>query len=60
MQHANMRQYKSARETCGVEFFMCCWRLMYVFIFLIMVTEWPPIGKMAAHSACGVFYGIST
>ena len=24
---------------------------MYVFIFLIKVTEWPPIGKIAAHSA---------
>ena len=22
---------------------------MYVFIFLIKVTEWPPIGKIAAH-----------
>ena len=25
--------------------------LMYVFIFLVKVTEWPPIGKIAAHSA---------
>ena len=24
---------------------------MYVFIFLVKVTEWPPIGKIAAHSA---------
>ena len=39
---------------------MCCWRLMYVFIFLVKVTEWPPIGKMAANSAYGVFHGIST
>ena len=23
--------------------FLCCWRLMYVFIFLVKVTEWPPI-----------------
>ena len=26
-------------------FFLCCWRLMYVFIFLVKVTEWPPIGE---------------
>ena len=26
---------------------------MYVFIFL--VTEWPPIGKIAAHSAYDMF-----
>ena len=24
---------------------------MIVFIFLVKVTEWPPIGKIAAHSA---------
>ena len=24
---------------------------MYVFIFLVKVTEWPPIGKIAAHLA---------
>ena len=24
---------------------------MYFFIFLVKVTEWPPIGKIAAHSA---------
>ena len=41
--------------------FLCCWRLMpYVFIFLVKVTEWPPIGKIAAHSACDMFHGIST
>ena len=41
--------------------FLCCWRLMYVFIFLVKVTEWPPIGKIAAHSAYGeCFHGIST
>ena len=30
---------------------------MYVFIFLIfvLVTEWSPIGKIAAHSAYDVF-----
>ena len=31
--------------------FLCCWRLMYVCIVLVKVTEWPPIGKIAAHSA---------
>ena len=31
---------------------------MYVFIFLVKVTEWPPIGKIAAHSAYDMFHGI--
>ena len=25
---------------------------MYVFIFLVKLTEWRPIGKIAAHLAC--------
>ena len=31
--------------------------LMYVYIFLfyVRVTEWPLVGKIAAHSAYGVF-----
>ena len=28
---------------------------MYVFIFLVKVTEWPPIGKIAAYSAYEMF-----
>ena len=28
---------------------------MYVFIFLVKATEWPPIGKIAAHSAYEMF-----
>ena len=28
---------------------------MYVFIFLVKVTEWPPNGKIAAHSAYEMF-----
>ena len=28
---------------------------MYVFIFLVKVTERPPIGKIAAHSAYEMF-----
>ena len=28
---------------------------MYVFIFLVKVSEWPPIGKIAAHSAYEMF-----
>ena len=35
--------------------FLYCWRLMYVFIFLVTVTEWPPIGIIAAHSAYEMF-----
>ena len=33
---------------------------MCVFIILVKVTEWPPIGKIAAHSAYDMFHGIST
>ena len=28
---------------------------MYVYIFLVKVTVWPPIGKIAAHSAYEMF-----
>ena len=28
---------------------------MYVIIFLVKVTDWPPIGKIAAHSAYEIF-----
>ena len=35
--------------------FLCCWRLVCVCIFLVKVTEWPPIGKIAAHSAYEMF-----
>ena len=28
---------------------------MYVFIFLVKVTEWPPIRKIAAHLAYDMF-----
>ena len=28
---------------------------MYVIIFLVKVTDWPPIGKIAAHSAYEMF-----
>ena len=52
-----------SRYFCGGSFcfmswclkFLCCWRLMCVFIFLVKVTEWPPIGKIAAHSAYEMF-----
>ena len=30
------------------------------FIFLVKVTEWPPIGNIAAHSAYDMFHGINT
>ena len=36
----------------------------YVSIIILVkfsrVTEWPPIGKIAAHSAYEMFHGIST
>ena len=28
---------------------------MYVCIYLVKITEWPPIGKIAAHSAYEMF-----
>ena len=31
----------------------------YVCFHSVKVTEWPPIEKIAAHSTCGVFHGIS-
>ena len=34
---------------------LCCWCLVYVFIFLVKVTDWPPIRKRAAHSAYELF-----
>ena len=30
------------------------------FHILVKVTEWPPFGKTAAHSAYDMFHGIST
>ena len=35
--------------------FLCCWHLLYVFKFLVKVTEQPPIVKIAAHSAYDMF-----
>ena len=32
--------------------FLCCWHLIYVFIFLV---NWPPNGKIAARSAYDIF-----
>ena len=31
-----------------------------ILIVLVKVTEWPPIRKIAAHSAYDMFHGIST
>ena len=46
-------------ETCVFIVTSVCYairlRLMSVFIFLVKVTEWPPIGKIAAHSAYKMF-----
>ena len=41
-------------------FFVLLAPFMCVFIVLVKVTEWPPIGKIAAHSAYDMFHGIST
>ena len=29
-----------------------------MYVFIVKVTEWPPIGKIAAHSAYDMFHGI--
>ena len=33
---------------------------MFSYFSKVKVTEWPPIGKIAAHSAYDMFHGIST
>ena len=59
-----------SRYFCGGSFCFMIWGLNY-FVLLaayvcfhifskVKVTEWPPIGKIAAHSAYEMFYGIST
>ena len=37
----------------------CAVGALCVFIVLVKVTEWPPIGKIAAHSTYDMFHGIS-
>ena len=32
-------------------FFFFFFFVVFFFIFLVKITEWPPIGKIAAHSA---------
>ena len=51
---------------CGGSF---CFVLVFIFFvllapyvcfhILVKLTEWPPIGKIAAHSAYDMFHGIS-
>ena len=31
---------------------------MFSYFYEVKVTEWPPIGKIAAHSAYDVFHGV--
>ena len=45
----------------GVYFFVLLAPYVCFHIFsLVKVTEWPPIRKIAAHSAYDMFHGIST
>ena len=37
----------------GVEF--CAVYVCFNILSLVWVAEWPPIGKMAAHSFCNMF-----
>ena len=57
------------RYFCGGSFCSLSWCLIF-FVLLapyvcfhifnkVKVTEWPPIGKIAAHSAYDMFHGIS-
>ena len=54
-------------DTSVVVLFVFCLGVLFVllapyvcFIVLVKVTEWPPIGKIAAHSAYDMFHGMST
>ena len=57
-----------SRYFCGGSFCFMSWCLKFFvllapyvcFHILVKVTEWPPIWKIAAHSAYDVFHGIST
>ena len=60
-----------SRYFCGGSFCFVSWCLKKFFVLLtpyvcflifssVKVTEWPPIGKIAAHSAYDMFHGIST
>ena len=57
-----------SRYFCGGSFCFMSWCLKTFFVLLapyvcfhiFKVTEWPPIGKIAAHSAYYMFHGIST
>ena len=60
-----------SRYFCGGSFRFMSWCLKKIFVLLapcvcfhifgwVKVAEWPPIGKIAAHSAYDVFHGIST
>ena len=58
------RQYFCGGSFCFLswclKFFVLLAPYVYVVIFLVKVTEWPPNGKIAAHSAYDMFHGIST
>ena len=57
------------RYFCGGSFCVMSWCLNFFVLLapyvcfhifnLVKVTEWPPIGKIAAHSAYDKFHGIS-
>ena len=59
---------KDCRYFCGGSFCFMSWCIKFFvllapyvcFYILVKVTEWPPIGKIAAHSAYDMFHGIST
>ena len=56
-----------SRYFCGGSFCFMSWCLNFFvllapyvcFHILVKVTEWPPFGKIAAHSAYDMFHGIS-
>ena len=41
---------------CGIKSLDVCFHILSQ----VKVTEWPPIGKIAAHSVYDMFHGIST
>ena len=50
------RRYFCGGSFCFVLVFKIVCAVMCVFI--VLVAEWPPIGKIAAHSAYDMFHGI--
>ena len=48
-----------SRYFCGGSFCFVSWcKKIFVLLAPVKVTEWPPVGKIAAHSAYDMFHGV--